>query len=247
VTALGAGQPEQVGSRYYDDDHGVRTEITRSRYDAENAASSRIFAGAVVAFAGFALLTLTADRSELHREDTERLRVATAQWSGTRPEARGSAAGARMLQGEVASDLDSLIRHLRLTVPISVSGSAARAVVTASWAERGFAFDRAIDLWLVGTAEQTLRGTSTVHLEVRPSEARWAAPTRARIVALCVGLPLAIAALLVLAVLGFPAALIGILFLVVSAINLSLRWGSTFAAVRRATRVVAAAVGLPAP
>ncbi len=247
ASAFGIGQPEQVDGRYYDNDHGERTEITRSRFDSENAAASRIFAGGVVAFAGFALLTLTADRSAPDREDTERLRLTASTWSGSKPEDRGPVAGARVLQGEVPRDGDTVIRQLRLTVPISVSGTAARSVVVARWPERGFVIDRATDLWLMGTVEQTLRGSAMVHLEVRQAGPSWGAPTPARIVALCLGVPVAIVTLVVVAALVSPAALIGILFVAASALNLSIRWASTSSAVGRGTRRVAEAVGLPPP
>ena len=44
------GTPEQIGGRYYDDNHGTVTEITHARDLQENAMVSRLFAGGVVLF-----------------------------------------------------------------------------------------------------------------------------------------------------------------------------------------------------
>jgi hypothetical protein len=53
------GQPKERNGRYFSDDHGVLTEITRSMWRQARAEDSRMLAGHVIAFAGLAALYLT--------------------------------------------------------------------------------------------------------------------------------------------------------------------------------------------
>jgi hypothetical protein len=53
------GGPEEHNGRYYANDHGVLTAITRAEWEEASATSSRGFAGAAVMFAGLAALYLT--------------------------------------------------------------------------------------------------------------------------------------------------------------------------------------------
>lgn len=54
-----AGQPERIDGRYYVNDHGIRTEISKDEYVAVSASWARGFAAAEMFFAGGAVLVLT--------------------------------------------------------------------------------------------------------------------------------------------------------------------------------------------
>jgi hypothetical protein len=154
-----------------------------------------------------------------------------------------------VLQGEVTGDPEHVVGLLRRAVPVAVSGSLfARATVRAGWVERGLALSRTqTSLWLIGTVEQTLRGTSLVHLEVRPSGSRWSVPTRANVIGLVAVVALALVALSAVVVTISVGGVIGYFFVLIYAGNVVLWWASTTSAVKRGARRVADAVGLAAP
>lgn len=53
------GQAERDGDRYYANDHGEVTELTREEWESSRALESRLAAGVVMVFAGLGALYLT--------------------------------------------------------------------------------------------------------------------------------------------------------------------------------------------
>ncbi|MGZ4758824.1 MAG: hypothetical protein ACXV95_07180 [Acidimicrobiales bacterium] len=247
VSAPG-GRVEHQGNRYFQYEGSSRHEITRAEFDDQEARSARPFAGAVLGLSCFVLVMLSVDRAEHDRQRTMRLTRVADSWRPRSDRSR-RAPGWCFVQGEPPGGPDQVIDRLRHAVPVLVSArSTTSRRVTADWTQAGVALDRTLkDLWLIGSVEQTLHGTSLVQLEIRSAGFGWMVPTRPRIVALLVGTPIALAALAVAAATVSFAFAVAFLLLVSAAVNLGLAWWSTSVAVRRGGRTVATAIGLPPP
>jgi hypothetical protein len=244
---VGGERVREEGGRYYRTEFDDRRiEISASDYQDQHARSSRPFAAGIVFFACFVLVTLTTDRDEEERQRTARLARSADEWR-PRHDRFGRAHGSWYVVGEAPGDADQVIDRLRLVVPVAVAaGGTTSRRITADWWASGLALDRTTkDLFMVGTIEQTLHGTSRVQLEVRSSGPGWMVPRRSKVVALLTGLLFVLAAIGAAALTVSPAiAFLSVLILIWSA-NLAMAMWSTSIAIRRGARSVAAALGLP--
>jgi len=244
---VGSGRVSHDGGRYYrlgPDDR--RTEISAAEYRDQQARSGRPFEAGILFFSCFVLLTLSVDRAEQDRQRTARLARAADEWR-PRYDRTGRAHGCWHIIGEARGDVEQVIDRLRHAVPVAVAaGGTTSRRVTADWWAQGLALDRTTkDLWMVGTVEQTLHGTSRVQLEIRSTGPGWMVPRRSKVVALLTALVLVLVVIAVAAVTVSPVVAIFSVLVLIWSGNLALAMWSTSIALRHGAESVAGALGLP--
>lgn len=164
-----AGQAEQDGDRYYANNHGEITELTREEWEQSRALESRLFAGGVMAFAGLAALYLTqppSDDEEPEFTPPPRSDHPVSQWIG-------QLAGVTTVSATAQGDPDAVMARLRQVVPVrELARSPGGAIsVHANWDQKGRWPVPSFPLRLDGEVRSVGASAATLDLTIQPAGA----------------------------------------------------------------------------
>jgi hypothetical protein len=163
------GQPFERDGRYFTNNHGVETEVTRQEWANANASSSRLFAGGVLVFAGISALALTAPDPDPDGEGQKVERKWLAQGRSLSPIDRYR--GFVPWRTEVQTSPEVVLERLRKVVPLMAAPGRTPSTWTfvADWDQAARWPSKTFPLRLEGTVTAVDQLTSSVDAVVAPA------------------------------------------------------------------------------
>jgi hypothetical protein len=164
------GQPFERDGRYFTDNHGTETEVTRDDWLEQNALSSRLFAGGVLVFSGLAALALTAPDTDATDDPTNGLR---RKWASKRQSLSllDRLRGFSTWEVEAHGDPQAVLDRLRLVTPVAATPGPTSSSweFVADWDQKCRWPARTFPLRLEGTISQTSSSTSAIDSVLAPA------------------------------------------------------------------------------